>query len=132
MKPPEGESEPRPATRSNRILGLLAAIGFSIAMWAFIAMAVIGLLLKIIGPKDAEKDLSAAGASVSQMFNPDSKPADTEPENALPGDLGPVEGPVTTLDGQAVEPAKGKAPAAHEPGTPPATPAKPALAAAPH
>jgi hypothetical protein len=49
MEPPEGESEPRPATRSSRILGLLAAVGFSIAMWAFIAMAVLGLILKVIG-----------------------------------------------------------------------------------
>jgi hypothetical protein len=49
MEPPEGDSEPRPATRSSRILGLLAAVGFSIAMWAFIAMAVLGLILKVIG-----------------------------------------------------------------------------------
>lgn len=49
MEPPKGESEPRPATRSSRILGLLAAVGFSIAMWAFIAMAVLGLILKVVG-----------------------------------------------------------------------------------
>ena len=49
MEPPEGESESRPATRSSRILGLLAAVGFSIAMWAFIAMAVLGLILKVVG-----------------------------------------------------------------------------------
>jgi hypothetical protein len=49
MEPPEGDSEPRPATRSSRILGLLAAVGFSIAMWAFIAMAVLGLILKVVG-----------------------------------------------------------------------------------
>src|SRR5512140_2581408 len=83
MKPPEGESGPRPPTRSNRILGLLAAVGFSVAMWAFIAMAVIGLILKIVGPKDAEEGLSAAGASVSQFFNPDSKAPETEPETGL-------------------------------------------------
>ncbi len=50
MKPPEGESEKRQATRSSRILGLLAAVGFSVAMWAFIAMAVLGLVLKVMGP----------------------------------------------------------------------------------
>jgi hypothetical protein len=132
MKPPEGESEPRPATRSSRILGLLAAVGFSIAMWAFIAMAVIGLILKIIGPTDAQKGLSAAGASMSQMFNPDSKETDTDPADGLTGDLGTVEGPITTLDGQAVEPAKSKAPVAREPGNPPETPAKPAPVIAPH
>jgi len=49
MEPPAGESEPRPAKRSSRILGLMAAVGFSIAMWAFIAMAVLGLVLKIMG-----------------------------------------------------------------------------------
>ena len=51
MKPPHGEEQPRPATRSNRVLGLLAAVGFSIAMWAFIAMAVLGLVLKIMGTR---------------------------------------------------------------------------------
>ena len=50
MEPPHGESEPRPANRSSRILGLLAAVGFSIAMWVFIAMAVLGLVLKIVAP----------------------------------------------------------------------------------
>jgi hypothetical protein len=49
MEPPPGDSEPRPGKRSSRILGLMAAVGFSIAMWAFIAMAVLGLVLKIIG-----------------------------------------------------------------------------------
>ena len=52
MEPPVGESRdeaaPRPANRSSRILGLLAAVGFSLAMWVFIAMAVLGLVLKII------------------------------------------------------------------------------------
>jgi hypothetical protein len=122
MYPPEGESEPRPATRSSRILGLLAAVGFSIAMWAFIAMAVIGLILKIIGPRDAEKDLSAVGNSVSQLFNLDSKPAETGPATGLTGDLGAGTGPITTLDGRPLEPAKG---AARAPGTPPEAPAKP-------
>jgi hypothetical protein len=49
MEPPHGESEPRPVNRSSRILGLLAAVGFSIAMWAFIALAVLGLVLKVLG-----------------------------------------------------------------------------------
>ena len=48
MKPPHDEREPPPAKRSSRLLGLLAAVGFSIAMWAFIAMAVLGLVLKIM------------------------------------------------------------------------------------
>ena len=50
MEPPQGEGERkerRPATRSSRILGLLAAVGFSVAMWAFIGMAVLGLVLKL-------------------------------------------------------------------------------------
>ncbi len=132
MEPPKGQDEPRtPTPRSSRILGLLAAVGFSIAMWAFIAMAVLGLLLKIIGPKDAEKGLTAAGASMSQFFNPDSKETDTVPDNGLTGDLGDVAGPITTLDGRAVGPAKAKAPAAREPGKPPETPAKPAPAIGP-
>jgi hypothetical protein len=119
MNPPDGESEPRPATRSSRFLGLLAAVGFSLAMWAFIAMAVIGLVLKIIGPTDAEKGLTAAGNSVSQLFNLDAKPTETGPATGLSGDLGaPEAGPITTLDGRPLEPAK--------PGTPPETPAKPA------
>jgi hypothetical protein len=115
MRPPEGESEPRPPTRSNRILGLLAAVGFSLAMWAFIAMAVIGLILKIVGPKDAEKGLSAAGLSMSQLFNPDSKPTEAGQATGLTGDLGAPAGPITTLDGRPLEPANGKAPAAPEP-----------------
>jgi hypothetical protein len=51
MKRPHGESEPRPATRSSRILGLMAAVGFSIAMWVFIAVAILGLVLKVMGPR---------------------------------------------------------------------------------
>ncbi|HZZ32314.1 MAG TPA: hypothetical protein VFE10_10005 [Phenylobacterium sp.] len=48
MEPPHGENEePPPAKRPSRILGLLAAVGFSIAMWAFIGMAVLGLVLKV-------------------------------------------------------------------------------------
>jgi hypothetical protein len=48
MEPPQGESEEQPpANRSSRILGLLAAVGFSVAMWAFIGMAVLGLVLKV-------------------------------------------------------------------------------------
>jgi hypothetical protein len=49
MKRPQNGSESRPATRSSRLLGLLAAVGFSVAMWAFIALAVLGLVLKIMG-----------------------------------------------------------------------------------
>jgi hypothetical protein len=124
MYPPEGESEPRPATRSNRILGLLAAVGFSLAMWAFIAIAVIGLILKIVGPTDAEKGLTAAGNSVSQLFNLDSKPTETGPATGLTGDLGAAAGPITTLDGRPLAPAK--------PATPPETPAKHAPVTGPH
>jgi len=51
MEPPQGEEQPRPASRSNRILGLIAAVGFSVAMWAFIGMAVLGLVLKILGSR---------------------------------------------------------------------------------
>lgn len=58
MKPPiqggpEGGEEAagdsgRPRSRTGRILGLMAAVGFSLAMWAFIAMAVLGLVLKAV------------------------------------------------------------------------------------
>jgi hypothetical protein len=58
MEPPPGESQRHPAgeehrstKRSSRILGLLAAVGFSLAMWVFIAMAVLGLVLKVIGSR---------------------------------------------------------------------------------
>jgi len=51
MEPPHSDSEPRPAKGSSRVLGLLAAVGFSIAMWVFIAMAVLGLVLKVVGPR---------------------------------------------------------------------------------
>ena len=46
--PPEDQDE-RPRSRLGRILGLLAALGFSLAMWVFIAMAVLGLVLKFVG-----------------------------------------------------------------------------------
>jgi hypothetical protein len=46
--PPEGESQP-PKSRSSRLLGLVAALGFSIAMWVFIALAILGLVLKVAG-----------------------------------------------------------------------------------
>ncbi len=49
MEPPVGDEGQRPASRRGRILGLLAAVGFSIAMWAFLAMAVLGLILKFLG-----------------------------------------------------------------------------------
>ncbi|HEX2816176.1 MAG TPA: hypothetical protein VHN39_07270 [Phenylobacterium sp.] len=132
MKPPEGESEPRPATRSSRILGLVAAVGFSIAMWAFIAMAILGLILKILGPKDTKEGLAAAGASMSQVFNLDSKKTDTDPPNGSTAILEPDAGPITTLDGRALEPAKSKAPVAREPGTPREAPAQPAPVTGPH
>ncbi len=47
MEPPKGDNTGAPPKRSNRIVGLLAAVGFSIAMWAFIGLAVLGLALKI-------------------------------------------------------------------------------------
>ena len=46
--PPEDGEKP-PLSRAVRLLGLLAALGFSLAMWAFIALAVLGLILKIAG-----------------------------------------------------------------------------------
>jgi hypothetical protein len=49
--PPQGESEPPPPNRTSRVLGLLAAVGFSLAMWGFIAMAVLGLVLKVVGSR---------------------------------------------------------------------------------
>jgi hypothetical protein len=48
-KPPVEDKGHRPAHRSGRVFGLLAAVGFSIAMWVFLAMAVLGLILKIMG-----------------------------------------------------------------------------------
>ncbi|WP_394763575.1 hypothetical protein [Phenylobacterium sp.] len=51
MEPPQREEPPRPPTRSSRILGLVAAVGFSVAMWAFIGMAVLGLVLKVLGSR---------------------------------------------------------------------------------
>ena len=46
--PPDGEGE-RPRSRLGRALGIAAALGFSLLMWAFIAMAVLGLALKLLG-----------------------------------------------------------------------------------
>ncbi len=47
--PSETLGQPQtPAGRSRRVVGLLAAIGFSLAMWACIAMAALGLILKIL------------------------------------------------------------------------------------
>ena len=54
MEPPPGESRGEGAhrpNRSSRLLGLLAAVGFSLAMWVFIAMAVLGLVLKIVASR---------------------------------------------------------------------------------
>jgi hypothetical protein len=102
-------------------------------MWVFIAMAVIGLILKIVGPKDAGRGLSAAGASMSQIFNLDGKATDTDPANGLTGDLGAGTEPITTLNGQPLESAPSQAPAAGEPGkAPTTTPARPEPATAPH
>ena len=58
MNGPPGQPQPgqrpevdggRPRSRLGRVLGILAALGFSLLMWAFIAMAVLGLILKIFG-----------------------------------------------------------------------------------
>jgi len=49
VPPGDAEPEPAPAERSSRIVGLLAAVGFSLAMWAFIALAVLGVILKVVG-----------------------------------------------------------------------------------
>jgi len=46
--PPPEEPRERPRSRTGRVLGLLAALGFSLAMWAFIAIAILGLVLKIV------------------------------------------------------------------------------------
>jgi hypothetical protein len=62
MPSPKGESEGRPVTRSGRLLGLVAAVGFSIAMWVFIAVAVLGLVLKVIGPR---QDLDSKGIAAA-------------------------------------------------------------------
>jgi hypothetical protein len=52
MEPPQGNDEERPRPhRSSRILGLIAAVGFSVAMWVFIGMAVLGLVLKVFGSR---------------------------------------------------------------------------------
>jgi hypothetical protein len=48
VTPPPEEPGERPRSRTGRILGLLAALGFSLAMWAFIAIAILGLVLKIV------------------------------------------------------------------------------------
>jgi hypothetical protein len=48
MGSPSATIEPRRVSRPRRALGLLAAIGFSLGMWACIAMAVLGLVLKIL------------------------------------------------------------------------------------
>jgi hypothetical protein len=98
MEPPEGESGPRPATRSSRILGLVAAVGFSIAMWVFIAVAVLGLILKVIGPRGAQEGLEAAGLVAPQPLY-DKSVTDEElskdwPSQAAPAAVAPL-GPVT-------------------------------------
>ena len=47
-KPPPEDNSERPRSRTGRVLGLLAALGFSLDMWAFIALAVLGLVLKVV------------------------------------------------------------------------------------
>ena len=36
-------------SRSRRVIGLIAAIGFSLALWGCIAMAALGFFLKLKG-----------------------------------------------------------------------------------
>jgi hypothetical protein len=47
--PTPGVAGPKRPPRSGRVVGLMAAVGFSLAMWAFIAMAVLGVVLKLLG-----------------------------------------------------------------------------------
>jgi hypothetical protein len=114
----------------------MAAVGFSIAMWAFIAMAVLGLVLKVVGPKDAEEGLAAAGITLPPAFSLESaSPADTGGAKALPPALEIAPGAILRLDGRPLDAAAGKPPepaAPGEPGKQPEAPAKPAPAAAPH
>jgi hypothetical protein len=49
MQPPRESEGERPRSRLGRALGIIAALGFSLLMWAFIAMAVLGLALKLFG-----------------------------------------------------------------------------------
>ena len=116
MEPPRGEREPRTTNRSSRLLGLLAAVGFSIAMWVFIAMAVLGLILKVVGPKGAEEGLAAAGITLPEGFGLDSNTTDSA--NAPSGDpTAAATGDITKLNGQVLAPAP-------DPGKPPEAPAK--------
>jgi hypothetical protein len=46
--PTETIGHQAPASRSRRVIGLLAAIGFSLAMWGCIAMAALGFILKLM------------------------------------------------------------------------------------
>jgi hypothetical protein len=48
VSPSETLGRQAPSSRSRRVVGLLAAIGFSLAMWACIAMAALGFILKIL------------------------------------------------------------------------------------
>ena len=121
MEPPQRERELRPANRSGRILGLLAAVGFSIAMWAFLAVAVLGLILKVVGPHRAEEGLAAAGIYLPQGFDVDSNGTGADSENDLSGTPGTAPSAITTLDGQPLDAAGAKPP---ETGKPPQAPAK--------
>jgi hypothetical protein len=98
-------------------------------MWVFIALAVLGLILKIVGPRDAEEGLAAAGATVSQVFNLDSKETGAGSANSLTTDQGAIAGPIITLDSLASAPSK--TPVARESGKPGEAPAKPAPATGP-
>lgn len=106
------------------MLGLLAAVGFSIAMWVFIAVAVLGLILKVVGPRGAEQGLAAAGISLPEGFGFDKPATEKDPANGWPDDATSA-GSLTTLDGRLLGATKGepagpaKSPA---PATPPATP----------
>jgi hypothetical protein len=112
MEPPEGESEPRPATRSSRVLGLVAAVGFSIAMWVFIAVAVLGLILKVIGPRGAQEGLEAAGLVAPQSLY-DKSVTDEELSKDWPSQAVPVTVvPLGQVSQHALPPATAPEPAA--------------------
>jgi hypothetical protein len=87
MEPSAGEKGSRSATRSSRILGLIAAVGFSIAMWVFIAVAVLGLILKVVGPRGAQEGLAAAGIVLPPY---DNSVTDEELSKDWPGQAAPV------------------------------------------
>jgi cobalamin synthase len=103
MPSPKGESEGRPVTRSGRLLGLVAAVGFSIAMWVFIAVAVLGLVLKVIGPRQ-DLDSKGIAAALTRAYDdvteganhPDSL-SDRSAADAGGLDLGAADGKIIVL-----------------------------------